>query len=1391
MVDQQPTYTPQQILEAQQREAAGAAAAEAANLAWRTNTAPILPKMGTPASDPNELIRIYDTSGLQDPKNQQGIARDVTRAEYIQIYGATPEQREQQKHEMAFHPQEYYGANIASFENMSLSQVAARYGSDFADIVQGYFTTHPTAKFQAEVGKYSAAQSNIVTGGGAYAASGGIRLSDPSEEISGPVFTGRAAQYKSSYEREVFGIGAPNNEQLYRERLADRLGYAAFGSAMALMGVPVASRAELGERVIQAQERAGVPSSATFYTPYGHRTQQELLDAKAIIDTVSGRVGFYQVPRSAYEVEGGFHRIYGWETAGGSTGALQSGMFSIGKPLTPDVRTQWAPGNYAASADVVGAQMVRFNPSAYSRMGAEAYGGIVTPLDNRQLAPGTPMGRYEPATGNLANLVDPYGVNRPKSELISVEPWKIDWATSPALQTMRGSGFAGTTVSPLAPAEYAKVGVSPQSATIGASQKSSPSVQQPMAYPTPFISTSQPAAAPQSGSIPEKVFGMLTRFPSVVFGEKREQYLPLTLGLVAGGGPSAKIEEVGISAAAPVLERIPLTRGAAVAYREVLPYGQEVPGAAGPAAAKTLGAYWQEGVQAVKSAPAVFESVIYGQRVPGAASAASARQLGAYVPERFYEVAAPAALAVTGVQAITSKAPEAATQLPAETTGTPKNIFQTTPVISGAYAAGESFGSFIGVPVKSTIVGASDLLSGAERTVRDVTGFSSLPAPTTEQIKSTAPYLSIVPGATPIGMALQTPVISDYAASYLKGEVTGLQERPIQTAASFGAGIVMGGLFKGAEIGLGAARASVAEKAISQGGIYRGAEQFSAGALPTAGKVLGGLYAIDVGARATQMGRDFSPASAERLGGIVATEVRPLSAGMVLGYNAPGTVYKAAQVSDIGYKAAVQEGATTGRFDYYVRQPAASTYEVATTPIRRAQLEIPQFIEESGKVAGVARYAGYKIGMEAPVTPEATRNYIPFEGIEKVAYPRAPERAITPEITRNYIPYEGIEKVAYPKTEGIDFSGIKSKAIDVYVKGWEVAQAAKTPGITVKAAIQERGGLIDTTNLIHPSAEISRINRMYEYKVSSAFEGAAPKGKSTPFGAFGTPTTPARSVTGEQPPIPKGTVESRSSSGLVQVSRVEQAPVMERPMQALEPRGMLPTYPRGPSPFQQERYVVTEEEQIYRLPPGMTSPGPKRETVQEIFAIPGTALGRASALAVAPAQRVGSEVITRQFTQPAERNIGAAITPMMGQFQLPWQTPVRGPATTPMITPVTTPFTTPTTIPITIPITTPYTTPVTTPIQTPITTPVQPPYTPPRFPTPPIIPPITPPLFPAFGGGAVGGGSHRKRRAAFVETFNLGLDIGGIMGARARTKRAKSYVTPKKYTRKAKKGGKK
>ena len=207
-------------------------------------------------------------------------------------------------------------------------------------------------------------------------------------------------------------------------------------------------------------------------------------------------------------------------------------------------------------------------------------------------------------------------------------------------------------------------------------------------------------------------------------------------------------------------------------------------------------------------------------------------------------------------------------------------------------------------------------------------GFDKLPSPTTEQIKQIAPFLTAF-GQAPVAMALSTPIIGDYTAAYLKGETTAMRTKPVETALSFGMGAAMGVAFKGAEVGMGAARLSVAEKAISQGGFYRGAEIFSAKALPVAGAALGGLYAVDVGMRSTQTGRDLTPVSAERFGGIVATEARPMLFGTIAGYGAPSAISKEVRLSDIGYKSALQEGRTAGRLGYYVTEPITSPAKVA------------------------------------------------------------------------------------------------------------------------------------------------------------------------------------------------------------------------------------------------------------------------------------------------------------------------------------------------------------------------------------------------------------------------------------------------------------------------------
>jgi hypothetical protein len=182
----------------------------------------------------------------------------------------------------------------------------------------------------------------------------------------------------------------------------------------------------------------------TAYVPQGENRQLPIRDVKMVYGETGGAVGFMETPKSIYENEG-FTRKYGFVTSSGGPGALQSGMFSLA-PLTPAVMTRESGGTkFAPEANVPLATELFKNPAAYSRLGAEAYGGYVQPLDNRTLQPGTEMGRYPVASGNLANLVNPYGVNQPKENWETI-PWAIEFQGAPNIQRvdLKGGLFQPT-----------------------------------------------------------------------------------------------------------------------------------------------------------------------------------------------------------------------------------------------------------------------------------------------------------------------------------------------------------------------------------------------------------------------------------------------------------------------------------------------------------------------------------------------------------------------------------------------------------------------------------------------------------------------------------------------------------------------------------------------------------------------------------------------------------------------------------------------------------------------------------------------------------------------------------------------------------------------------------
>jgi hypothetical protein len=195
----------------------------------------------------------------------------------------------------------------------------------------------------------------------------------------------------------------------------------------------------------------------TVLVPYGERTLTAVGRAKYAVDPVSGELAIYQVPIDPYT---GKPRtgIYGAESGGiliGGAGryGLQSGMFfeaRPGMPLpTPDIREQYNPSKYSKYADVASADYLRARPEMFSRLGAEAYYGRVMPLDSRKLTPDARMSVYPRESGNLANIVYPWGANVPKGAYAGSNiPWSVSMG-APSRQYMFGQeGFVGEAPSP-------------------------------------------------------------------------------------------------------------------------------------------------------------------------------------------------------------------------------------------------------------------------------------------------------------------------------------------------------------------------------------------------------------------------------------------------------------------------------------------------------------------------------------------------------------------------------------------------------------------------------------------------------------------------------------------------------------------------------------------------------------------------------------------------------------------------------------------------------------------------------------------------------------------------------------------------------------------------------
>lgn len=367
------------------QQASSAEQAAAMNAAWQNNTAPVLPRMGTQYSgDQNETIRIYDTTGLTDPRNQQGVARDVTRSEYIQLYGRTPEQSEAAKYQEFNAP-----INFAAYANVPLSQMPA----NIASRVQDYYATNPSAAYREQIALYGRNVGTVATTGPAESYKQGSFA--PTVAAGEGGFTGRAAAYAASWTPLVHSAMYGQESTIERTSVV---------APPAMMDITIAP----GRNV---------------YVPIGETSQQLRADAKLVV-AASGAYEVWQTPKNTMPGSE-FVRIYPMITTGGSDYALQSGMIS-GKAATPVVYSEfglqplWKESEAARVADI------QAHPEQYSRLGSELYGGIVQkllpePYNSIEVAWGRGQtvepGVYPAVRQNYASLVNFEDVNAPKGTI--------------------------------------------------------------------------------------------------------------------------------------------------------------------------------------------------------------------------------------------------------------------------------------------------------------------------------------------------------------------------------------------------------------------------------------------------------------------------------------------------------------------------------------------------------------------------------------------------------------------------------------------------------------------------------------------------------------------------------------------------------------------------------------------------------------------------------------------------------------------------------------------------------------------------------------------------------------------------------------------------------------
>lgn len=408
--------------------------------------------------------------------------------------------------------------NYAAYANTPLSSLPP----NIASRVQDYYAAHPTANFQAITSQYEAnrSASDALTAGGA---SGSYRHSSfvPTVATGEGGFTGRAADYATNWKSlsdtldatntragqqgtrgidyaSVSGLSNPFNPDSAAGISWDvaKTG-GTIGTGLAAAALPEFVKAgateipkswlsgDVGRSVVETpildtSKWFAAPSTGAtipgqdMYFRIGDTGKTQLKENAKMVYAESGAFDILQVVPN--NIPGSnFTRIYPWITAGGSDNALQ-GSAVTGQPLvtiegkqsTALVYDEYGLNRLWDRMTETGrvAEDILVNPSNYSKSGRELYGGTVQLADDRTIQSEFEKGNlvmpgiYSPAIQSYANLVTVAAENAPKGTIASEAnlPWFGDigakqFASMPVIQSVDMKGNLSPTYVSFLPVE--------------------------------------------------------------------------------------------------------------------------------------------------------------------------------------------------------------------------------------------------------------------------------------------------------------------------------------------------------------------------------------------------------------------------------------------------------------------------------------------------------------------------------------------------------------------------------------------------------------------------------------------------------------------------------------------------------------------------------------------------------------------------------------------------------------------------------------------------------------------------------------------------------------------------------------------------------------------------